>query len=178
MFVLRSFAMEKILNDALMPMVNEGMLSIERINSLILLKDFIDRVSTKKYAERRAVCDLENKYGVKPDIITWGDYFQTETASFLRDASDDSFNETISLIRFDIMSSSEIFPGKGQVFLDWVDERYYRAMEKDYKENIEEHNESIQLKIMKDYYLELGITDNFTLTERAWYASYNEAAAI
>jgi len=170
--------MEKILNDALIPMINEGMLSMERINSLILLKDFIDRVSTKKYAERRSVRELEDKYGIKPDIVTWGDYFQTETASFLRDASDESFSQMISTIRFDIMSSNEIFPGKGQDFFDWVDERYYRAMEKDYSENIDEHNESIQLKIIKDYYVELGITDKFTLAERAWYASYGEAAAV
>ena len=170
--------MEKILNDALIPMVNEGALSIERINSLILLKDFIDRVSTKKYAERRAVHDLENKYGVKPNIITWGDYFQTETASFLRDAPDESFNQMISAIRFDIMSSREIFPGKGQDFFDWIDNQYYSAMEKSYGENIEEHNESIQLKIMKDYYVELGIADRFTLAEKAWYASYGEAKAV
>jgi len=170
--------MEKILNDALIPMVNEGGLSIERIKSLILLKDFIDRVSTKKYAEKRTVHDLENKYGVKPNIVTWGDYFQTETADFLRDASDESFNQAIATIKFDIMASNEIFPGKGQDFFDWIDEQYYRAMEKEYSKNIDEHNESMQLKIMKDYYIELGIADRFTLAEKTWYASYTEAKAV
>ncbi|MCL1911949.1 MAG: hypothetical protein FWG13_07070 [Leptospirales bacterium] len=170
--------MEKILNDALIPMVNEGTLSMERINNLILLRDFIDRVATKKYAERRTVHVLKNKYGAKPDIVTWGDYFQTETASFMRDSSDKSFGETISTIRFDIMSSNEIFQGKGQDFFDWIDERYDNTMKKKYSENIDEHNESIQLKIMKDYYVELGITDNFTHAEKMWYASYSEAAAV
>jgi hypothetical protein len=170
--------MEKILNDALIPMVNEGILSMTKIHSLITLRDFIDRVSTKKYAERRSAGDLEHKYGVKPEIITWGDYFQTETASFLRDSSDEAFSQTISSIKFDIMSCNEIFPGKGQEFFDWIDNQYYAAMKEKYSDNIESHNESIQLKIMKDYYVELGVVDRFTLTEKAWYASYGEAAAV
>ncbi|MDR3236974.1 MAG: hypothetical protein LBT84_00560 [Spirochaetia bacterium] len=166
--------MEKILNDALMPMVNEGLLSLERINSLIYLRDFIDRVSTKEYAERRAVRELEKRYSVMPDIITWGDYFQTETASSLCYVSDDAFNHAVSAIRFDIMSCNEIFPGKGKEFLDWIDEQYYIAID----EETTDREESVQLKIMKDYYVQLGITDNFTLAERAWYSSYEEAAAM
>lgn len=169
--------MEKIISDALIPMINEGLLSMNKIHGLISLRDFIDRVSTKEYTGEKTLKQLENMYGVYPDIITWGDYFQGETASSLFGVSDDDFEHSVSLIRFDIMSCNEIFPGKDKEFFDWIDEQYYQTLGDD-SMDFEAAEERLQLKILKEYYTELGIVDRFTAAEKSWYSSYYEAMAI
>jgi hypothetical protein len=51
-------------NEAIIPMINDGMLSMNRINDLNYVKEFIDRVSTKQYTEVRTAKHLNDKYGV------------------------------------------------------------------------------------------------------------------
>lgn len=169
--------MEKILNDALIPLVNEGRLSMNRIRGLIYIRDFIDRASTKEYISGRLVAELEEACGEVPDIITWGDYFQTELALCFRDFSDEAFGRTLDSVRFDIMSCVEIFPGKSEDFFAWIDSRYYAAADPDHELTAEDA-EYVQLKIMKDYYVHMGLADNFTPAEKSWYSSYDEAAAV
>ena len=173
---LWSSLMEKIINDAIIPMVNEGLLSINKIHDLIYIRDFIDRVSTNMYTGEKTVEKLENMYGVRPDIITWGDYFQSEAASSLIGVSDEDLKHFVSVIKFDIMSCNEIFPGKESEFFDWIDEQYYKTIDADM--DSADVEEALQLKIMKEYYVELGIVDKFTPAEKSWYSSYYEAVAI
>lgn len=170
--------MDKVLNDALMPMVNEGMLSMDRIMELISLRDFIDRISTKEYISRRLVEQLKEACGEAPDVVTWGDYFQTELASSMKDSSDETFEKAIAIVRFDMMSSLEIFQNKSKEFFDWIDEQYYLTASRGGHTVKPADEESVQLKIMKDYYVQMGLVDCCTPAEKRWFASYEEAAAI
>lgn len=170
--------MKNLVNDALMPLINDGLVSMDRMNDLIYIKEFIDRVSTKKYLEERDVAALEKKYGVLPNIISWGDYFQTEMGSSLIDLDDEAFNRAVLTVRFDIMSACEIFSDRESAFYSWVDDAYYEVTTDNKEFFTEEEEEILHLKIMKDYYFDLGIVDDFTISEKEWYEAFNEAVAM
>ncbi len=170
--------MIQLLNDALMPLVNDGLITVERMHDLIYIKEFIDRVASKKYLEERDVDELQKRYGVLPNIISWGDYFQTEMASSLIELDEESFQKAVSTVKFDIMSACEIFSGREAEFFAWVDDAYYEVTSEDRALYTEEEEEIIHLKIMKDYFFDLGIVNNFSPAEIKWYQKFNEALAI
>ncbi len=170
--------MKQLINDALMPLVNDGLISVSRIHDLIYIKEFIERVSTRKYLEERDVEHLQKRYGVLPSIITWGDYFQTEMASSLIELDDEAFSKAVATVKFDIISACEIFTEKHGNFFQWVDDTYYEIVTEDKELFTEEEEEIMHLKIMKDYFCDLGIVDRFTETELEWYQEFNEALAI
>ncbi|HRZ27644.1 MAG TPA: hypothetical protein P5295_12620, partial [Spirochaetota bacterium] len=63
--------MQELLNEAIIPMLNDGLISMRRVSDLISIKEFIDRVSTKKYIEDKDADQLFQRYGVLPSVITW-----------------------------------------------------------------------------------------------------------
>ncbi len=171
--------MEEIINPALMPLINNGMLPSVRLTDLAYLREFINRVSSRDYLPGRDADALFERYGAMPDILSWGDYFQTELAFSLRGASDSEFRRAFATVRFDIISSWEIFSGKGRAFFDFIDNAR-DAVVTDGLESFEgvDRDEIIHLGILKDYYINLGILDRFTDSERKWYSSYGNAAAM
>jgi len=170
--------MQELLNEAIIPMLNDGLISMRRVSDLISIKEFIDRVSTKKYIEDKDADQLFQRYGVLPSVITWGDYFQTDLASSLLVIPDEEFETVLDTVRFDIMSSQSIFSGKGKDFFSWVEDTHVKIMIQDKSEYTEEEEEILHLKILMDYYLNLGIVDRFTESELLWYSSYDEAKAV
>lgn len=170
--------MQQVINEAIIPMINEGMLSVRRIIDLIRIKEFIDNVATKVYLEKGSAEEIRERCGAFPSIITWGDYFQTEMASQLLYLSDDEFSKAVETVVYDIISSQIIFSEKGEEFFQWVDYNYYKVITQK-KENYEpEEVETLHLKILKDYFTDLGIVDNFSDSLMDWYYSFKEAEAI
>ena len=169
--------MELLINDVILELLNESKISVSRLHSLIYIKEFIDRIASKKYLETKDVESLKKQYGVSPNIVTWGDYFQTELASSLLKLSDEEFEKALATIKFDMISSYIIFSEKEKDFFEWI-ERNRNAIDEEKELLSEEEEEIIHLKILKDYYIDLGILDNFTPEERMWYNSFSEAVAM
>jgi hypothetical protein len=161
-----------------MTMVNDGNFSIERINNLIYIKTFIDRISTKRYIEDDAAQELEKKYGVRPNIITWGDYFQTEMATSLMVVSDEEFNRALATLKFDMAASWTIFCEKDQAFFDWVENTYQEITQAKSGDYTEEEEEILHLRILMEYYVNLGLSNNFTAAEMGWFAGFEQAEAM
>lgn len=170
--------MDRLLNEAIMPMLNDGLISVERLKDLIYIKDFIDRISTKKYIKESDAREIELKYGVFPNIITWGDYFQTEMATSLQCLSDDEFTTAVDAVKFDMISSHTIFSNKDSYFFEWVENTFNGFYDGEKRDYSEEEKEIIHLRFLKDYYLDLGIVPNFTAEEIKWYAVFQEAVAM
>jgi hypothetical protein len=170
--------MKHLINEAILPMINSGSMSLYRIEELVYIKEFIDRNTSKKYLETEDVEKIKAKYGVMPNVITWGDYFQTEMATALRDKSDEEFMRAVNTVKFDIISSNMIFSSKPSEFFEWVDKSYFEILVNDKTDFNDEEKEIIHLKIMKDYYSDMCVVDNFTQAEMKWYLSFEEAAAI
>jgi hypothetical protein len=170
--------MEFILNEELIPMVNNGSLNMSKIHCLISIKEFIDRISTAKYLEDHIVDKIVQKHNTKPSVTSWGDYFQTELAYDLQFKSDEEFFKAVDTVKYDIISSYEIFSNKNEFFFDWVENNYNEMESK--KDNIseEEYQEAFHLNILKDYYSNMKIVDNFTKKEKHWYNNFKEAKAV
>jgi len=170
--------MQELINESIITMVNDGTLSMERVKSLIYIKSFIDRISTRNYLEEESARDLEKKYGVRPNIITWGDYFQTEIATSLAVLSEEEFDRAVATLRFDMVASWFIFCEKGDDFFEWVElthEAIVQAKESGYTQ---EEEEILHLKILKDYYTNLGLVNNFTDAEMQWFDGFQEAKVV
>ncbi len=171
--------MNELVNEAIIELLNAGRIDKGRLVNLIYIREFIDRVSTRNYIEEKTARELHEKYGVYPNLITWGDYFQSELATALADVSDEEFTRAIETVKFDIMASYIIFCEKTADFFEWVDETYEDAVVNCCIEmNEEEVEEIAHLKILKDYFVDLGLVDNFTEDERNWYNTFNESAAM
>ncbi|MBN2039629.1 MAG: hypothetical protein JW864_06285 [Spirochaetes bacterium] len=170
--------MEFILNEELITMVNNGSLNMSKIHCLISVKEFIDRISTSKYLEDHIIEKIEQKYNTRPAVTSWGDYFQTELAYDLQFKSDEDFYKAVDTVKYDIMSSYEIFANKNDFFFEWV-ENNYNEMESG-RDNVseEEYEEAFHLNILKDYYSSMKITDKFTKEERCWYNNFKDAKAV
>ncbi len=171
--------MNELVNEAIIELLNAGKISRTRLSALIYIREFIDRVSTRNYIEEKTARELHEKYGVYPNLITWGDYFQSELATALVDATDDEFNRAIDTVKFDMMASYTIFCEKKPDFFEWVDDTYQDAIVNRFIEmSPEEEQEIVHLKILKDYYVDLGLVDNFTGEEKNWYNTFSESAAM
>ncbi|MBN1499626.1 MAG: hypothetical protein JW982_05705 [Spirochaetes bacterium] len=169
--------MEKLLNDAVISLVNQGKLSIVKINQLMALKEFIDRLAQKSYISSDVVEDLVSKYGSKPQIVTWGDYFQTEVAYDSYSYSDEEFLKVISTIKFDLMSSYEIFSNQSYEFFDWIEKTFKEIIDQNKSVYTEEEQEVLHLKILKDYYINMDLKDNFIPEEILWYNSFMDSSS-
>lgn len=170
--------MQEILTEAVVQMLNDGLLSMKRVRELIDLKEFIDRISSKQYINEKDVYTLVKRFGVMPNIVTWGDYFQTDLASVLQIVSDEEFDRILDTIRFDIISSYIIFCEKNDDFFQWVNTMHATITSSKADGFNEEEEEILHLKILMDYYLNMGIIDNFTEAEMQWYYAYGEAQAV
>lgn len=171
--------MEKILNDSIIPVLSDGKISISKMKSLIHLKEFIDRISTREYISRKTVQSIENRYGEIPDVITWGDFFQTELAMSSLTMNDEDFDKTVDTIRFDVMAAWDIFSSNTVDFQLWVDEMSQKIwiLGKEDDTHSEEEREIVHLKILLDYYNDLGINGNFYESELIWYHNFFDETA-
>ncbi len=170
--------MQDLINESLITMVNDGTISIGRVGRLVYVKDFIDRISTKAYIREETAEELRKKYGVRPTIVTWGDYFQTEMATSLMVVPDDEFNRAVDTLKFDMVASWVIFSEKDGSFFKWVDETYHDIINSKSAGYTEEEEEILHLKILRDYFTDLGLADCFTVDEMRWFEGFEEEKVV
>lgn len=170
--------MRELITEAVLPVINESGISSERLMHLIYLRDFINRISSRNYLNDEDLTKIYAKYGVLPDIVSWGDFFQAELATTLRTAADDEFFKAYEAVKFDMISSYKIFKDKGREFFEWVENSFNWIAGKEQVLFSDEDKEILHLKILMDYYLELGINGEFTDSELYWHTSFKEAVAI
>lgn len=170
--------MKEVINRALMPVINENGMTIERIHCLIHIKEFIDRISGKDYLSMEDLAKLEQRYGVIPDVATWGDYFQAELGTTFREMNDKIFFSAVDTVKFDMISSFLIFQGKDEVFFNWIEDAFNDVVAVENVNFSEEEQEIIHLKILKDYFIDLGLKNRFTEAEMMWHSSFKEAVAM
>ena len=170
--------MNDLINRAIIPVINDRGISSLRMTHLIYLKEFIERISTKPYMKEEELNRLEEQFGVRPDIITWGDYFQAEMATTMKTKSDDEFIKAFETVKFDMISSYHIFKDKGSDFFEWIENSFGNVETDEVDSLSDEDKELVHLKILMDYYQEIGIADRFSESELNWHLSFREALAI
>ena len=171
--------MEKILNDAVAQLVSDGRIPMEKVRKLIEIKDFIDRISDKDYISAETSASLTSRFGVSPDIVTWGDYFQADLAMADIQYDDDTFDTMLDTVRFDIMAAWDICSSNGPEFFEWVNNAATELWltGKDDAELSEEEKEISHLKVLVDYFSGMELNGNFYESELIWYHNFFEAQA-
>ena len=149
-----------MVNPEIQDMIMQKKLSNRKIRNLIVLKKMIDRLSTLPYVSDAEVKQIEEKYGVKPDILSWGDYFQTEVATNHWEKSDADFENIIQTITFDIIAAILIFSGKDESFIGDITAAQLRSQEKNAAEWNGEDEENMHLGILLNYFRKMGLDIN------------------
>lgn len=162
------------LNPELFEMVRTGKLSSAKVVGLIFLKNLVDQYATKPFVNNEKLEEIKEKFGVYPDIISWGDFFQTEIASKFFHETDEKFQNILDTIRFDLISSYLIFEGKPVTFLDKIRSEALVTKSIDSYLWSFENEENIHLEILLDYFENLGLGDkSLPLSEKIWYESFD-----
>lgn len=161
------------LNPELSAMALRGQLSGRKLADLIRLREIVDRFATCRYVSEDALKKLVERFGVGPDIVSWGDYFQTEIASLYHSLSDGEFSGIVDTVRFDLIAASKIFAGKPEEFFASVESNGLAAYGCDRESWGPEEEEQAHLYILLQYYRELGL-DKATLSaqDEEWFAGF------
>ncbi|MDA3901615.1 MAG: hypothetical protein PF637_13985 [Spirochaetes bacterium] len=166
--------MKRLLSDSVLPFVNQGRINMHKVNMLIELKEFVDRVATKGYIGEKTVASLLDRFGVEPEVITWGDYFQSELVFDSVRYSDEELRRVVDTIKFDIMSAYQVFCDHSSNFFEWVEKSSNEIILNSTSAYTEEEQEILHLKILKDYYCNMALVDRFSPEEVLWYAGFKE----
>lgn len=165
---------ESELNPELFDMMKRGQLSAEKIVTLIEIKRTVDRFAVTKFTDEKTMEELKEKFGVYPDIVTWGDYFQTEIASLFFPMEDQEFRKIADTIRFDLISSHLIFSEKPSYFYDKVrgDALISKCFDEEFRSDTDKEN--IHLEILLDYFenMQLG-KKPLSISDRRWYEVFD-----
>ncbi|MDH5718073.1 MAG: hypothetical protein OEZ22_10590 [Spirochaetia bacterium] len=169
----------KTINSITEEMISNKKVSPRKIKNIILIKKFIDRMAGRKFIPDSEINKIEAKYGVKPAIQTWGDYFQIEIVRDHVSKSDFEFEKIIQTVSFDIISSILIFSGKDEKFFEFVKERNIEISLKDPAKLNSEDEENIHLGILLNYYQEMGLSmDHMTNEDFSYFESFALRKAV
>ncbi|PJZ64364.1 hypothetical protein EHQ27_16725 [Leptospira wolffii] len=161
------------LNPELFDMMRQGKLSANKILALISLRGIVDKFASKPFLEEEKLAEIKERTGVEPDILTWGDYFQTEVASRYFDKTDSEFSKIVDTIRFDLISSHLIFSGKPDYFTDSVRGQALVSRSVDSNFWTLEDEENVHLEILLDYFEQMGLEEKpLAISDRIWYESF------
>ncbi len=167
------------LHSQLQPLVQKGQLSAKKIVSLIELKEFIDKYARTLFIPEEEIEMLEKKYGAKPEIITWSDYFQTEVASRFFFYSDEEFIKIVETIRFDIISSILIFKNKSNEFKNKIKEEALILSGVEKEQYTDEEEQIMHLSILLQYFEEMNLEQaEIEKEDYHWFESFIEKNAI
>ncbi|XDD43504.1 hypothetical protein AB3N58_03905 [Leptospira sp. WS60.C2] len=162
----------KHVNPELMPMIRQGLLTPEKVAILSELHNMVERFAGSLYTDEEAQKKILEKTGAVPDLITWGDYFQTEVASRFYLESEDSLRRIVDTIRFDLISAHLIFSGKPDHYKDKI--RADVLFSKGFDSAMPNQNlESQHLEILLNYFENMDLGNKpLSLQDKAWYESF------
>jgi len=156
-------------------MAEAGQLSPSKIDALIRLKEIVKRFSSENRISDSEIQLLQEKYGSKPGMVSWADYFQAETASRYWELSDEDFNRIIDTIRFDLISAHKIFKNKPESFLSQIETEGIYIWSMDRSVWTPEEEEKAHLYVLFGYFTEMKL-QNIELddTDEDWFSGFTE----
>ena len=168
-----------VINPALNEMVGRGQLSASKLADLIRVRAIVERFAMRSYLAPGEVQELKARYGAAPDIISYGDYFQTEIAGRYFQLEDAEFSRIVDTVRFDLISAVKIFRGKPDAFFNAVlaagDAAYRQAPET----WSQEQEEAAHLFVLCNYYRDLDLSTSVIATaDEDWFNGFLNAESV
>jgi len=135
-------------------------------------------VASKPYLPDCEVEKIEKKFGVKPDVITWGDYFQTSLATDHWEKTDSEFTTIINTVHFDLIASVMIFNNKSTKFFNDV-ESSFQDLSSNGERDLFQDEEINHLHILMTYYNEMGLKiSSFAVEDFDFFKQFTEIKAV
>lgn len=166
------------INPELNDMMLRGQLSGRKIAELVRLKELVDRFAQTMYVPGKEMAELKERFGVEPNIQTWGDYFQTEIASQYFQAADDEFIRLVDTVRFDLISAIKIFKDKSASFCNQVQSDGLTVFGMPREEWQVQHEEAAHMHILLQYYQEMGLEKTqLSVEDESWFDGFMDQEA-
>ncbi|MCX7632633.1 MAG: hypothetical protein N2Z22_04795 [Turneriella sp.] len=132
-------------------------LTPRKLRNLLTLADTADRLATRDYIPPEELSGIVARYGVRPDVSTWGDFFALEVATAHWEKNDSEFEKVCQTVIFDLIAAAMIFTGKDREFIEKTRHDFAAARQKQYELRTGEDWEKLHLGVLLGYYEELGL---------------------
>lgn len=158
---LESFVLQKKLNP-------------RKLRNLVSVATTAERLATKPYIEKRELDLIVDRFGVGPDVTTWGDFFASEIATDHWEKADAEFEKICETVIFDFIAACMVFPGRTAAFIESVMHEYHASLGKGVDLRNAEDQEKIHLGILAGYYEQMGLTqENLADTDTEFFDSFS-----
>jgi len=137
---------------ALETFVLQKKLTPRKLRNLVTVATTAESLSTQPYMERADIDGIVSRFGVEPDVTTWGDFFAAEIAADHWEKSEAEFEKICETVVFDFIAACLIFADKPQAFLDSALHEYNESLSKERGMRTAEDDEKIHLGILAGYF--------------------------
>lgn len=141
---LESFVLQKKLNP-------------RKLRNLLAVASAAERLSSRPYMAQQEIDSIVARFGVQPDVTTWGDFFAAEIATDHWEKSDADFERICETVHFDFIAAAMIFSGKSSEFSQKVFREYDESLSKENGLRTAEDDEKIHLGILAGYHSQMGL---------------------
>lgn len=164
---------EKVLHFEVQKLVDNQEITAKQAILLIRLQETVNRFAGTAYIAATDVAKLEERYGAKPSIATWGEYFQVETAYSFIGLSEKDSTRIVDTIYYDLIAAIKIFQGKAKSFGEDIGATVPALYARPRDSWTEEDAEQAHLYVLWQYYQELGLTaTELSYEDNCWFSNF------
>lgn len=161
------------INPELNDMLLRGQLSGRKIAELVRLKETVDQFAQTMYVPGKEMAELKERFGVEPNIQSWGDYFQTEIASQYFQVEDVEFIRLVDTVRFDLISAIKIFQGKPEEYCRSIQAQGLTSFGTQRENWDRSHEEDAHMYILLQYFQEMGLAQcQLSVEDESWFEGF------
>ncbi len=159
---------------ALESFVLQKKLTPRKLRNLVAVATTAERLATKPYIEKRELDLIVDRFGVGPDVTTWGDFFASEIATDHWEKGDAEFEKICETVIFDFIAACMVFPGRTAAFIESVMHEYRASLGKSAELRNADDQEKIHLGILAGYFEQMGLRqENLTDTDTEFFDSFS-----
>lgn len=159
---------------ALESFVLQKKLSPRKLRNLVNVATTAERLATRPYIEKTELDGIVGRFGVTPDVTTWGDFFAAEIAADHWEKSEAEFEKICETVIFDFIAACLIFAEKTAAFLDSVMLQYHESLAKEQGLKSGEDEERIHLGILAGYFSQMGLAkQNLADDDMSFFDSFS-----
>jgi hypothetical protein len=141
---LESFVLQKKLNP-------------RKLRNLLAVAGAAERLSSRPYMAQVELDGIVARFGVGPDVTTWGDFFAAEIATDHWEKSDAEFERICETVLFDFIAAAMVFSGKSSDFIASALRDYEESLIKESGLRTADDEEKIHLGILAGYFSQMGL---------------------
>lgn len=141
---LESFVLQKKLNP-------------RKLRNLLAVAGAAERLSSLPYMAPSELQGIVARFGVEPDVTTWGDFFAAEIATDHWEKADAEFERICETVLFDFIAAAMVFSNKSADFAATVMSEYQDSLSKEAGLRTADDEEKIHLGILAGYHTQMGL---------------------